>query len=163
MRRPTLSMGMFDWGVRYVIILLYVPFLIRLAAVSYRAEKVRTVVCPVVRSLNKLCDTRNCVPKRSRVFDLCPFHHLFILQSPKNNCVYSVKYAAITTVLTMITVTFLVTTRCQRIWVEFLIGRFIMEVTISIRLGHLQWVPKTHCAGRRRLNLLTAIRPVELA
>ena len=61
MRRPTLSMAMFDWGVRHVIILLYVQFLIRLAAVSYRAEKVRTVVCPVVRSVNKLCDTRNCV------------------------------------------------------------------------------------------------------
>ena len=38
-----------------------------------------------------------------------------------------------------------------------------MEVTISIRLGHLQWVPTAHCAGRQGLNLLTAVRPVELS
>ena len=33
----------------------------------------------------------------------------------------------------------------------------------SIRLGPLRWVPTTHCAGRRGLILLTAVRPVELA
>ena len=46
---------------------------------------------------------------------------------------------------------------------EFLIGQFILEVTFSIRLGPLWWVPTAHCAGRRGLNLLTAVRPVELA
>ena len=49
-----------------------------------------------------------------------------------------------------------------RIWVEFLIGQLILEVTFSIRLGPLRWVPTAHCAGRRGLNLLTAVRPVEL-
>ena len=33
----------------------------------------------------------------------------------------------------------------------------------SIRLGPLRWVPTAHCAGRRGLNLLTTVRPVELA
>ena len=28
-----------------------------------------------------------------------------------------------------------------RIWVEFLIGQFILEVTFSIRLGTMRWVP----------------------
>ena len=59
--KEVLILDKFDWGVRYVIIFLYVQFLIRLAAVSYRGEKVRTVVCPAVRSVNKSCDTRNCV------------------------------------------------------------------------------------------------------
>ena len=31
-------MGKFDWGVRYVIIFLYVQFWIRLATVSYRGK-----------------------------------------------------------------------------------------------------------------------------
>ena len=47
--------------VRYVIIFQYVQFWIRLAAVSYRGKKVRTVVSPVVRLVNKSRDTRNCV------------------------------------------------------------------------------------------------------
>ena len=34
---------------------------------------------------------------------------------------------------------------------------------ISIRLGRLRWVPTVHCTGRRGLNLLTVVRPVELA
>ena len=55
------ALGKFDWGGRYVIIFLYVQFLIRLAAVSYRGKKVRTVVFPVVRSVNTSRDTRNCV------------------------------------------------------------------------------------------------------
>ena len=59
--RALATLGAFDWGVRYVIIFLYVQFLIRLAAVSYRGEKVQTVVCPAVRSVNKSRDTRNCV------------------------------------------------------------------------------------------------------
>ena len=50
-----------------------------------------------------------------------------------------------------------------RICVEFLIGQFILEVTFSIRLGPMRWVPTAHCAGRRGLNLLTAVSPVELA
>ena len=50
-----------------------------------------------------------------------------------------------------------------RIWDVFLIGQFILVVTFSIRLGPLRWVPTAHCAGRRGLNLLTAVRPVELA
>ena len=40
---------------------LYVQFLIRLAAVSYRSEKVRTMVCPAVRSVNKSHNTWDCV------------------------------------------------------------------------------------------------------
>ena len=54
-------MGKCDWGVRYVIIFLYVQFWIRLAAVSYRGKKVRTVASPVVRSVNTSRDTRNYV------------------------------------------------------------------------------------------------------
>ena len=38
-----------------------------------------------------------------------------------------------------------------------------MEVTFSIRLGPLRWVPAAHYAGRQGLILLTAVRPVELA
>ena len=51
----------FDWGFWYVIIFLCVQFWIRLAAVSYRGKKVRTVASPAVRSVNKSRDTRNCV------------------------------------------------------------------------------------------------------
>ena len=50
-------MGKFDWGVRYVIIFLYVQFWIRLAIVSYRGKKVRTVDSPAVGSVNKSRDT----------------------------------------------------------------------------------------------------------
>ena len=55
------KMGKFDWGVRYVIIFLYVQVWIRLGIVSYRGKKVRTVDSPAVRSVNKSRDTRNCV------------------------------------------------------------------------------------------------------
>ena len=54
-------MGKFDWVVRYVIIFVYVQLWIRLAAVSYRGKKVRTVASPVVRSVHKSRDIRNCV------------------------------------------------------------------------------------------------------
>ena len=57
-------MGKFDWGVWYVIIFLYVQFWIRLAAVSYRGKKVRTVAFPAVRLVNKSSDTRNCVQNK---------------------------------------------------------------------------------------------------
>ena len=57
----TVTMGKFDWGVRSVIIFQYVQLWIRQAAVSYRGKKVRTVVSPAVRSVNKSLDTRNCV------------------------------------------------------------------------------------------------------
>ena len=57
-------MGKFDWVVRYVIIFLYVQFWIRLAAVSKRGEKVRTMAFPAVRSVNKSRDTRNCVQNK---------------------------------------------------------------------------------------------------
>ena len=59
-----LTMGKFDRGVRYVIIFQYVQFWIRLAAVSYRGKKVRTVVSSAVRSVNKSRDTRNCVQNK---------------------------------------------------------------------------------------------------
>ena len=55
------TLGKFDWGVRHVIIFLYVQFWIRLGTVSYRGKKVRTVDSPAVRSVNKSRDTRNCV------------------------------------------------------------------------------------------------------
>ena len=58
-------LGKFDWGVRYVIIFLYVKFWIRLAAVSCRGKKVRTVASPAVRSVNKSRDTRNRVLNES--------------------------------------------------------------------------------------------------
>ena len=57
----SMIMGKFDWGFWYVIIFLYVQFWIRLAAVSYRGMKVRTVASPVVRSVNKSRVTRTCV------------------------------------------------------------------------------------------------------
>ena len=57
---PQASNGQVRLGVRYVIIFLYVFFLIRLAAVRYHGEKVRTVVCPAVISVNKSRDIRNC-------------------------------------------------------------------------------------------------------
>ena len=60
-RAQCVIMGKTDRGVRYVIIFLYVQFWIRLAAVSYRGKKVRTVASPAVRSVNKSPDIRNCV------------------------------------------------------------------------------------------------------
>ena len=59
--RVQITMGKFDWAVRYVIIFLYAQFWIRLGTVSYRGKKVRTVDSPAVRSVNKSRDTRNCV------------------------------------------------------------------------------------------------------
>ena len=47
-------------GSRYVIIFLYVQFWIRLAAVRYRGKEVQTGASPVMRSVNKSRDTRNC-------------------------------------------------------------------------------------------------------
>ena len=61
--RPV-TLGKFDWGVWYVIIFLYVQFLIRLAAVSKSGKKVRTEAFPVVRSVNKSRDTRNCAQNK---------------------------------------------------------------------------------------------------
>ena len=58
------ALGKFDWGVWYVIIFLYVWFWIRLAAISKRGKKVRTVAFPAVRSVNKSRDTRNCVQNK---------------------------------------------------------------------------------------------------
>ena len=48
-------------GVWYVIILLWVQFWIRLAAVSYHSKKMCTVASPVVRSVRKSRDTHNCM------------------------------------------------------------------------------------------------------
>ena len=62
--------GQVQLGVRYVIILLYVQFWIRLAAVSYHGKKVRTVVFPMVRSVNTPRDTRNCV-KNEPEYAIC--------------------------------------------------------------------------------------------
>ena len=53
------SMGRSNWGLWHVIIFLYAQFWIRLAAVSKRGKKVRTVAFPVVRPVNKSCDTRH--------------------------------------------------------------------------------------------------------
>ena len=77
------TLGKFDWGVWYVIIFLYEQFWIRVAAVSKRGKKVRTVACHAVRSVNESRDTRNCVQKQARVCDLCHLHHSSILQSPR--------------------------------------------------------------------------------
>ena len=41
-------------------------------------------------------------------------------------------------------------------------SQFIVEVTFTIRLVPLRWVPTAYCAGKRGLNLLTAVRPVKL-
>ena len=77
-RSPRKTMGKFDWGVRYVIIFQYVQFWIRLAYVSYRGKKVRTVVSPAVRSVNKSRATRNCVQNEPE-YALCVFFatHLY--------------------------------------------------------------------------------------
>ena len=83
------SVGKFDWGVRYVMIFLYVQFWIRLATVNYRGKKVRTVDSPAVRSVNKSSDARNCVQKRAKLCDLCPLRHSFIWQSARNYFVCS--------------------------------------------------------------------------
>ena len=82
-------MGQVRLGGRYVIIFLYVQFWIRLAAVSYRGKKVRSMDFPAVRSVNKAHDTRNWVQKQAKVCDLCPLHHSFIWQSPRNYFVCS--------------------------------------------------------------------------
>ena len=62
-RTFVVTLGKFNWGVGYVIIFLYVQFWIRLAVVSYRGKKVRTVASPAARSVNTSRDTRNCVQK----------------------------------------------------------------------------------------------------
>ena len=64
--------GKFDWGVRYVIIFLFVQFWFRLATVSFRGKKVRTVDSPAVRSVNKSRDTRNCVQNEPK-YAICVF------------------------------------------------------------------------------------------
>ena len=71
-------MGKFDWGVWYVIIVLYVQFRIRLAAVSESGKKIRTVAFPAVRSVNKLRDTRNCVQNKQsmRAVSSSPLAHI---------------------------------------------------------------------------------------
>ena len=66
------TLGKFDWGVRYVIIFLYVQFWIRLGTVSYRGKKVRTVDSPAVRSVNKSHGTRNCVQNEPQ-YAICVF------------------------------------------------------------------------------------------
>ena len=53
-----------QWWGKFVITFLYVQFWIRLAAVSKRDKKVRTVAFLVVRSVNKSRDTRNCVQNK---------------------------------------------------------------------------------------------------
>ena len=58
------TLDKFDWGVWYVIIFLYVQFWIRLAAVSKRGKKVRTVAFPALRSVNKSRDTRDSVQNK---------------------------------------------------------------------------------------------------
>ena len=67
-------MGKLNWRVWYVIIFLCVQFCIRLAAVSYRGKKVRTVAFPLVRSVNKSRDAK-LHPKRARVCDLRHLNH----------------------------------------------------------------------------------------
>ena len=61
----TLGKFDFDWGVWCVIIFLYVQFWIWLADVSKRGKKVRTVAFPVVRSVNKSRDTRDCAQNKT--------------------------------------------------------------------------------------------------
>ena len=46
---------------------------------------------------------------------------------------------------------------------NFWLASSLWKLLFSIRLGPLRWVPTALCAGRRGLNLLTAVRPVELA
>ena len=80
-------MGKFDFAARYVIIFLYVQFLIRLGAVSYRGKKVRTVDSPAVRPVNKSRDIRNCVQNEPK-FAICVLVS-FISQSPRTYFVCS--------------------------------------------------------------------------
>ena len=109
------SLGKFDWVVRYVILFLFVQFWIRLAAVSYRGEKVRTVVSPAVRSVNKPGDTRNFV-QNGPEYAICVIFTTRLSYKALGIilCLWYAKYAIITIVLTMATVTLQVTARCQR-------------------------------------------------
>ena len=58
------SLGKLDWGVSYVIIFLFEQFWIRLAPVSKRGKKIRTVAFPAVRSVDESRDTRNCAQNK---------------------------------------------------------------------------------------------------
>ena len=64
--RSSHTLCKFDWGIRCVIIFLYVQFWIRLGTVSYRGKKVRTVDSLAVRSVHKSRDTRNCVQNEQK-------------------------------------------------------------------------------------------------
>ena len=66
-------LGKFDLDVWYVIIFQYVQIWIRLADVSFRGKKVRTVVSPAVRSVNKSRDAQNCVQNEPKYGTCVPF------------------------------------------------------------------------------------------
>ena len=85
----TIILGEFDWGVWYVIIFLCELFWIRLATVSKRGKKVRTVAFPAVRSVNESRDILNYVQKQARVCNLCHLYHSFISESPRISFVLS--------------------------------------------------------------------------
>ena len=46
--------------------------------------------------------------------------------------------------------------------VEFLVGQFIFESYVFIRLEPLRWVTIAYCIARPGLNLATAVRPADL-
>ena len=85
-------------------------FLIRLAAVSYRGTKIRTVASAAVRSVNKSRETR-ITSKTSQGMRYVSSSPLFHSTKPQDKfCViWFGKYATITIVLTMATVTLQVT------------------------------------------------------
>ena len=96
------ALGKFDWGVRYVIIFLYVQFWIRLGTVSYRGKKVRTVDSPAVRSVNKSRDTRNYFQNEPKYAIRVLFAtRLYYKALGTIFALWYSKYATITIVLTM--------------------------------------------------------------
>ena len=204
------TMGKFDWGVWYVFFFLYVQFWIRLATVSYRGKKFRTTAFPVVRSVNKWRDTRNCVQNEPEYAILVTFTNHFYWKALRLIFCYLIwkmrhnyncfdnghrdvtghcKMSVLGTAGNMVTthensvimwllkgpklfsilqnpleirkddglhIAVLSISLIEfRIWVEFLIGQFILEITFSIRLAALQWVPTAHFAGRRSWKSFT--------
>ena len=192
-----------------------VQFWVRLASVSYRGKKARTVAFPVVRSVHKTRDTQNCVQNepeyaicvifttRSYFNDIGLILCDLIWQIRHNcNCLddghYDVachrKMSLLGSVGAMVTAhenslimwsfkgpklfcvpqNLLEKWRTSRYGVVYKLNSVsnlsrISDWSVhsgsyfSIRLGSLQWVPTAYSAGRQGLNLLNAVRPVELA
>ena len=110
--RESYQMGKFDWGVRSVIIFQHVQFWIRLPAVSYRGKKIRTVVSPAVRSVNKSLYTRNCVQNEPD-YAICVIFVTRVYYKAPGTILCALIWQIRHNVLTITTLTLQVTARCQ--------------------------------------------------